>query len=227
MGMSTKGRASSNLPPPAASGVTGASASGTSHTASHRSGPPLSSKNWTVRPVVTKRDTLPSTHNPEHEQDLPALWSVSKWGDVRRQKVDPTDGKRARVETNKISSAERKAIARELHAKETELKKKLAAYASFNQSERDLLRQAFAQISVEQQGVVGLCSRSEFAEVWDRLGTRLTPKVTNAFFAKYGEDRTGRMPVDLFITAVLESRNRVLAMEEKRSGAYLAGQTKE
>jgi len=31
-------------------------------------------------------------------------------------------------------------------------------------------------------------------------------------FGKYGEDRTGRMPVDLFVTAVLESRNRIIAM---------------
>ena len=60
-------------------------------------------------------------------------------------------------------------------------------------------------------------------EVWDRLGTRLTPKVTDAFFAKYGEDRTGRMPVDLFVTAALESRNRIIAMEERRVGAYEAG----
>lgn len=142
--------------------------------------------------------------------------------------MDPVDGKRARTSlSTNVSSADRETISKELQAKELELKKKLAAYASFNQSERDLLKKAFNVVSSEQQGVPGLCSRNEFAEVWDRLGTKLTAKVTDAFFAKYGEDRTGRMPVDLFITACLESRNRVLAMEEKRTGAYEANNTKE
>ena len=226
MGMSTRGRTSSNLPPPAASSgrapASGASSSGTG--AASGRGAPLSSKNWTVRPVVKKRDSLPATRIPDHEQDLPALWSTSAWGDVRRGRADPIDGKRFRPAVGANDNARDKdVVARELAAKEAELKKKLAAFASFNQTERDLLKQAFEVVSREMGGVSGLCSRGEFMEVWDRLGTRLTPKIADAFFAKYGEDRTGRMPVDLFVTAALESRNRIIAMEERRVGAYEAG----
>ena len=35
----------------------------------------------------------------------------------------------------------------------------------------DLLKQAFQVVSREMGGVPGLCSRGEFMEVWDRLGT--------------------------------------------------------
>jgi len=59
--------------------------------------------------------------------------------------------------------------------------------------------------------------------VFERLGVRLTPAEVDAMFGKYGEDRTGRIPVDLFVTAVLESRNRIIAMEERRVGAYIVG----
>ena len=174
--------------------------------------------------MVKKRDSLPATRIPDHEQDLPALWSTSAWGDVRRGSADPIDGKRFRPAVGANDNARDKdVVARELAAKEAELKKKLAAFASFNQTERDLLKQAFEVVSREMGGVSGLCSRGEFMEVWDRLGTRLTPKIADAFFAKYGEDRTGRMPVDLFVTAALESRNRIIAMEERRVGAYEAG----
>ena len=73
MGMSTRGRTSSDLPPPAASAgrapASGASSSGTG--AASGRGAPLSSKNWTVRPVVKKRDSLPATRIPEHEAGPP------------------------------------------------------------------------------------------------------------------------------------------------------------
>ena len=107
--------------------------------------------------------------------------------------------------------------------KEDELKKKLAAYASFNQTERDLLQSAFGSVSRERGGVEGLCTRAEFMEVFSRLGVRMSPAIVDAMFGKYGEDRTGRMPVDLFVTAVLSSGNRIIAMEERRVGAYKAG----
>ena len=68
----------------------------------------------------------------------------------------------------------------------------------------------------------GLCTRAEFMEVFSRLGVRMSPRIVDAMFGKYGEDRTGRMPVDL-VTAVLSSGNRIIAMEERRVGAYKAG----
>ena len=65
-------------------------------------------------------------------------------------------------------------------------------------------------------------ARDEFAEVFDRLGTRLSPALVDAFFAKYGEDNTGRMPVDVFVVASLESRNRIIAKEDDTPGKDLS-----
>ena len=235
MGRSTRGKAP-DLPPPAMTSARGVGRVGGASTSSGTSGgdkssAPLSSKNWTVRPVVSKRQSLPATIVPEHETDLPAMWSTSKWGDVRRGRADPSDGRRQRLPVTGTAGAARANpgddILRRLADKEAELKKKLAAFADFNNTERDLLQRAFATVSREQGGVPGLCTRNEFMEVWDRLGTRLTPALVNAFFAKYGEDRTGRMPVDLFVTAALESRNRVIAKEDRRLGAYKAGETRD
>ena len=108
---------------------------------------PLSSKNWTYRPVVSKRDSLPTTQLPDEPGDLPPMWSTSKWGDVRRSKAaDTSTGKRARVKSGPGGSGPSD-IMIQVAGKEDELKKKLAAYASFNQTERDLLQSAFGAVS--------------------------------------------------------------------------------
>ena len=52
---------------------------------------------------------------------------------------------------------------------------------------------------------------------------RITRAECDAMFAKYGEDRTGRMPVDLYVLAVLSSRNRIIALEDRQVGAYKVG----
>ena len=222
-GQSTR-RPGSTLPPPAsAKSMSGTKRLGASAGAAGSMGTkPLSSKNWTYRPVVSKRDSLPTTQLPDEPGDLPPMWSTSKWGDVRRSKAaDTSTGKRARVKSGPGGSGPSD-IMIQVAGKEDELKKKLAAYASFNQTERDLLQSAFGAVSRERGGVEGLCTRAEFMEVFSRLGARLSPAVVDAFFGKYGEDRTGRMPVDLFVTAVLSSGNRIIAMEERRVGAYKA-----
>ena len=94
------------------------------------------------------------------------------------------DGKRRRPPVSRVAGAGSSGarggnpnddIAHRLAEKENELKKKLSAFASFNQSERDLLKQAFAVVSRERGGVPGLCARDEFAEVFDRLD-RLSPR---------------------------------------------------
>ena len=252
MGQSTRGK-SPTLPPPAmtstrspppggSSRVGGAStSSGATRKSSRADAAPLGSANpprsaTRTGSAPTKRESLPPTLVPEHDQDLPALWSTSKWGDVRRGRADPVDGKRRRPPVSRVAGAGSSGarggnpnddIAHRLAEKENELKKKLSAFASFNQSERDLLKQAFAVVSRERGGVPGLCARDEFAEVFDRLGTRLSPALVDAFFAKYGEDNTGRMPVDVFVVASLESRNRIIAKEDRRLGAYRAGDRKE
>ena len=183
MGRSTRGKAP-DLPPPAMTSARGAGRVGGASTSSGTSGgdkssAPLSSKNWTVRPVVSKRQSLPATIVPEHETDLPAMWSTSKWGDVRRGRADPSDGRRQRLPVTGTAGAARADpgddILRRLADKEAELKKKLAAFADFNNTERDLLQRAFATVSREQGGVPGLCTRNEFMEVWDRLGTKAHP----------------------------------------------------
>ena len=208
-------------------------------------GQPLSSKNWQYRPVATKREGLPATQMPDRadEADVPPLWSTNVWGDVRRGRTSGggggggAAGKRPRSGGGGGSSITLGAsssrgggglgpgddVMTAVAAKESELKKKLTAFASFNQTERDLLQTAFARVGQEHGGVPGLATRGEFSDVFDRLGVRLSPAEVSAMFGKYGEDRTGRMPVDLFVTAVLESRNRIIAMEERRVGAYKAG----
>jgi hypothetical protein len=194
------------------------------------------SKNWQYRPVVSKRETLPPTQMPAADEgDVPALWSTNVWGDVRRGRTSAAAATAAAAAAVKRPRSGGSSITvgaglgpgddvmTAVAGKESEIKKKLAAFASFNQTERDLLQTAFARVGQEHGGIPGLATRSEFTNVFDRLGVRLSPVEVTAMFGKYGEDRTGRMPVDLFVTAVLESNNRIIAMEERRVGAYKAG----
>ena len=61
---------------------------------------------------------------------------------------------------------------------------KLAAFASFNQTEKDLLQTAFARVGEEHGGIPGLATRGEFMDVFDRLGVRLTPAHVDAMFGR-------------------------------------------
>ena len=130
-----------------------------------KSSAPLSSKNWTVRPVVSKRQSLPATIVPEHETDLPAMWSTSKWATCAAAaptRATAGDSGSPSRHGGRCASDPGDDILRRLADKEAELKKKLAAFADFNNTERDLLQRAFA--TVFEQGAPAVHA-NEFMEV--------------------------------------------------------------
>jgi len=84
---------------------------------------------------------------------VPALWSTSLWGDVRRTASGglpkrPRSGGGGGMTAGGLGPGD---IMHDVVAKETELKRKLAAFASFNQTERDLLQTAFVRVGQEHR----------------------------------------------------------------------------
>lgn len=85
--------------------------------------------------------------------EVPALWSTSLWGDVRRTSSGalpkrPRSGGGGGMTAGGLGPGD---IMHDVVAKETELKRKLAAFASFNQTERDLLQTAFVRVGQEHR----------------------------------------------------------------------------
>eukprot|EP00854_Cymbomonas_tetramitiformis_P003095 gene3095-3928_t len=131
---------------------------------------------------------------------------------VNQNVFRPVVNKREEVPTTKIP------------ALEDELRHKLAAMASFNETERALLLRAFRAVDVYQPK--GLVNIQDFIQVCRSLGvsaSRLGREEAHGFFLKYGTDKKGLLPYELFACAILESPSRALGLENRRAGAYKVG----
>ena len=147
----------------------------------------LASKNWQFRSVVKGRESLPATKFPRGEQDdLHALWSSNVWGDVRRQSNDPESSEAKRQKRSSALGTAQRAMeppvmSHDVAKKEEQLRRKLAAYATFNRGEKELLSQAFARVCNDHGGVPGLASRPEFVDVWwGGVRCKLHPRLDKA-----------------------------------------------
>ena len=75
------------------------------------------------------------------------------------------------------------------------------------------------ELSAGQRGEAcppGLLSISQFRHVWRKLGLRVSREEALAIFHKFGCDKQGLLPYDVFAAKLLGSAARLLALEPQQ-----------
>ena len=145
-------------------------------------------------------------HMHTHQPHAPAPeaqqhWTVGRWGPQTVPSASADVGNAA-AETVEI---------------EDEMRARLAAVATVNESERMLLLRLFRSYDIYEDG---LCSLKTFVDVWRRLSVRLSSAQATLVFQKYGMDTQGYLPYDVFVHTFLTSPSRVLGMQGLQRGAF-------
>eukprot|EP00854_Cymbomonas_tetramitiformis_P014159 gene14159-16744_t len=93
------------------------------------------------------------------------------------------------------------------------------------QSEREVLLHAFERIDRRRAGKVDV---DGFIAVWRELEVRLSRTEAAALFNKFGQDKSGLMPYEVFTEAICVGRARLRAREgNMRQQAYTKGKQQE
>ncbi|KAK3270161.1 hypothetical protein CYMTET_21428 [Cymbomonas tetramitiformis] len=105
------------------------------------------------------------------------------------------------------------------------MRKSLAARRRVHQSEREVLLHAFERIDRRRAGKVDV---DGFIAVWRELEVRLSRTEAAALFNKFGQDKSGLMPYEVFTEAICVGRARLRAREgNMRQQAYTKGKQQE
>eukprot|EP00798_Chlamydomonas_sp_ICE-L_P018393 gene18393-24865_t len=108
------------------------------------------------------------------------------------------------------------------------MKATLGALANFNEDERMLLAKQFRreEEKARQMGEYsppGLINIAQFRHAFKKFSVRVSEPQARALFIKYNCDSQGLMPYDMFVTKLLSSPARLMALEPEQRGAYKPG----
>lgn len=111
---------------------------------------------------------------------------------------------------------------------EVELRRTLAARATFNEDEKAILLRHFRlfERDLRARGIYqpqGLVTPAQFRKVMEGVGIPFAEDEAIGVFVKYGCDGEGRLPYDVFCATLLGSRTRMLGLEPMQRGAYKMG----
>ncbi|CAG9464667.1 unnamed protein product [Pedinophyceae sp. YPF-701] len=114
-------------------------------------------------------------------------------------------------------------------ALEREMRATLGSMASFNEDEKALLLRAFRlrERSLRQRGIFqppGLATERDFRKVWATFSVEVSREDVVALFQRYGCDREGRLPYDVFAQTMFGSRTRLIGLEPSHKGPFKAGE---
>jgi len=111
---------------------------------------------------------------------------------------------------------------------EETMRSTLQQMSNFNEDSRMVASRAFARRERElrEKGIgppePGLVPPDEFRRVWAQLGVTVNAEEAAGLFHKYGCDKGGYLPVDVFVQTCFGSAQRLLAMSEVQRGPYKA-----
>eukprot|EP00775_Hariotina_reticulata_P001782 gene1782-2116_t len=149
-----------------------------------------------------------------------AYWTVDKWG------VPALSHSHQQFPPGLVPPTPE--VLASINELEDEMRAELSALASFNEDERTiLLRHCRREEAASGQAgtcsvAAGLLSISQFRRIWRSIGVRVSKEQASALFFKYGCDRRGLLPYEVYAAHLQGSRARLLAMEPEQKGAYSA-----
>mmetsp|Transcript_7472 Transcript_7472/g.24809 ORF Transcript_7472/g.24809 Transcript_7472/m.24809 type:complete len:915 (+) Transcript_7472:548-3292(+) len=104
------------------------------------------------------------------------------------------------------------------------MRKRLKKIRTVACTEKMHLQQAFSKVDLRGTKRVSV---EQFIKAWARLELKPSPTIeeTKAIFNKYGQDRNGQLPWEVFVQALLVGRSRLVGMSgDVRKGAFVAGE---
>eukprot|EP00899_Mesostigma_viride_P010144 jgi/Mesvir1/19130/Mv12869-RA.1 len=183
-----------------------------------------------VKPRPKGRLSVKDLPKHDHLQDVAAVadkgagyrppwWSDQVWGKpecdpgpavLRASGKSPAKGSTSPTAGANVSMEEFDSMEKSMRSVLTEKK-------SLHQGPKEMLLRMFRSVATT---VVSRVTLNEFIEAWRRLGVTVSPPMATAFFRRYGMDKQGMLPYQVFARALLTPPSKLLGFQDIKRGAF-------